>query len=296
MDFKSWMTAVKDEAKITGLAIPATHNSGTWGMNRLACCQDGDIYEQGCMGIREFGVLYHGDKKGRLSLAHGIISGAPLEDAFRCLKRLIDETEEFFIIDLRKYCDEKYGPITFRYYDYPEKINGMIEKYLEPGKYALTDFENIREVTMGDIRRTGKRYIICSQNYLGGSKAEINAPWNPQVFGQKAEKFAKSSLQWFDKTEPEGFFGYQTQLTPGLGTENGIFKWQRSLDEYLRPYFKGMMQSVADNPAYLEKVNIVSGDFMTRDLMKQKAILRLNLLKGLIKEECVDEYTAMITE
>ena len=44
----------------------------------------------------------------------------------------------------------------------------------------------------------------------------------------------------------------------------------------------------------LEKVNIVAGDFMTRDYMKANEILSLNLLKGIVKDEMRAEYAAAI--
>ena len=44
----------------------------------------------------------------------------------------------------------------------------------------------------------------------------------------------------------------------------------------------------------LDKVNIIAGDFMTRDHMKENNILRLNLLKGIVKPEKREEYAAAI--
>ena len=45
-----------------------------------------------------------------------------------------------------------------------------------------------------------------------------------------------------------------------------------------------MMKSIADNWYYLSCANIIAGDFMTEDYMKCEAILKLNLLKGNVKE------------
>lgn len=297
MDHSNWMSAICDEAPITKIAIPASHNSCTKGMGFLACCQDGSLYEQFKYGVRQFGVLYQGMKNGKLRLAHGIILGEPLETALADIRKIIDECPgEFLIIDLRKYSDDKYGPFQFKHEAYPEKVDELIEKYLEPEKYALTEFDDIRKVTLGDIRATGKRYIIIDNCHMfkAGADCEFCSPWDSQIFGYKAPKFAKESLQWFDKVELKGFFDYQAHMTPGPGTEVGIKKWARGLNKEIRPYFAGMIKTIEDNPKYLDMVNMVSSDFMTEDHMKSNAILNLNLLKGYVKEEYKADYENML--
>ena len=54
MFYDRWMSYIKDEAKITEIAIPGAHNSATAGMNVTACCQDGTPFEQYRYGVREF--------------------------------------------------------------------------------------------------------------------------------------------------------------------------------------------------------------------------------------------------
>ena len=62
----------------------------------------------------------------------------------------------------------------------------------------------------------------------------------------------------------------------------------------MRPYFRDVIKRIADNPGYLEKINIIGADFVTRDHMKVNAILGLNLDKNFIKEECIDGFRALI--
>ena len=54
------------------------------------------------------------------------------------------------------------------------------------------------------------------------------------------------------------------------------------------------MEEIAADPVLIEKLNIVAGDFMTRDHMKANEILYFNLLKGVVKDELIDEYAAGI--
>ncbi len=298
MKYTNWMTAVKDEVKINKLVIPAAHNAGTKGIVKFGCCQDGTLYEQYQYGIREFGLFYRA-KKGRLLLAHGMSTGSPLEAALKDLSKVLQESEnEFFIIDLRQYADQKIGPFTLRYGDNGNMANALVEKYLKPEKYAYTDFDKIADITMGDLRKSGKKYLLRSPEklYTGSRDFRIYDMWDKKIFGYKTEKFARVCTDFLDTETCEDFLWFQTQQTPNLGTENGLRKWPRELDGDLRPYFKGIIKRIADNPLYLEKINIIGGDFMTRDHMKVNAILSLNLAKNYIKEECVEEFKALIAE
>ena len=102
MFFKNWMSYLKDDAKITKIVMPGSHNAQTAGMNKLGRCQCGSLYEQYLCGVRYFDIRIKSDRKGRLFAAHGIIKGMPAEEVFASLKKILDESDEFFIIDLKK--------------------------------------------------------------------------------------------------------------------------------------------------------------------------------------------------
>lgn len=298
MFFKNWMSYIKDDVKITDIVIPASHNSGTRGMLFTACCQDGTLYEQFCYGVREFGLFYKSTKFKGVRLAHGPMCGEPLEEALKSIAKIIENCgDEFFIIDMRPYSVQKIGPFTFHSDDNLEYVESLIAKYLQPEKYAFTDFENARDVTIGDIRKSGKKYILHSRTaaYKYSVNARIEDTWSPEVHGYKVDKFARECVKFFETVNPQSFYWFQTQQTPGLGTENSIFKWPRELDEDLRPYFKSIINAIAENPDRLAKANIIGGDFMTKDYMKACEILRLNLLKNTVIEEKRADFEAAIS-
>ena len=114
------------------------------------------------------------------------------------------------------------------------------------------------------------------------------------VYGYKPEKFAKEIVNYLRNLDTDGFFWFQTQQTPNLGTEMGWSKWPDDLDVLSRRYFPQVIGEIADDPKLVEKVNIVAGDFMTADFMKAEKILALNLLKGIVKEEKIEEYKKFI--
>ncbi len=298
MFLKNWMSYISDDAKITKLAMPGSHNSGTMGMSKLAKCQNGSLYEQYVHGVRAFDIRLKADKKGRLFIGHGIMTGMPAELAFESLKMILNESEnEFFVISMMTYMNQKIGPFKLSYNGNSAETSRLIREYLSPEKYALTDVENISELTLGDIRKSGKKYIIINGNkeYDFSVDCPYHDPWSSVVYGYKPQKFAKEILKYLTEKEYDGFMRFQTQQTPNPGTENGWLKWPDDLDDMIRPYFNQIIDDVAADPVMLERVNIIGGDFMCRDNMKANKILSLNLLKGMVKEELKKEFEANIS-
>ncbi len=296
MFFKKWMSYLKDDAKITRVAMPGSHNAATMGTFKMAECQSGTLYDQYACGVRYFDLRLKADKKGNLFIAHGLATGMPAQKAFENLKKILDESDEFFVLGIRTYMNQKIGPVKLSYSSNSDATSKLIREYLTPEKYALTQFDDIRNVTLGDLRKAGKKYIIINadKEYDFSCNCPMHDPWSPTVHGYKPEKFAKEILNYLRDIKPEGFFWFQTQMTPNPGTENGWFKWPDKLDDMIRPLFPQLIDDIAADPVMLERVNIIAGDFMSRDTMKTKEILRLNLLKNAVKDELINEFKAAI--
>ncbi len=296
MFYKDWMSYLSDDAKITKIAIPGTHNSSTMGMNKTAKCQNGSLYKQYSCGIRFFDIRLKMTSKGVLHVAHGIAQGMPAKQAFENLKAILAESDEFFIFSIRTYMNQKIGPITLKYKGNTDETDRLISEYLCPEKYALTDYGDITELTMGDIRKSGKKYIIINKDkeYNYSCDCTLTDPWDAKVYGYKPEKFAKAILNNLRDIDSDGFFWLETQQTPNTGTENGATKWPDDLEKMNKPLFPQLIADIAAEPQLLEKANIIAGDFMTDDHMKVNHILGLNLLKGVIKADLADEFSQMI--
>ncbi len=298
MFLKNWMSYISDDAKITKIAMPGSHNSGTMGMCKLAKCQNGSLYSQFAHGVRAFDIRLKADKNGNLFIGHGIMTGMPAEFVFESLRNILNECNgEFFVISMITYMNQKIGPIKLSYNGNSDETSRLICKYLSPEKYALTDVENIGELTLGDIRKSGKKYIIINdkKEYDFSVDCPYDDPWSSVVYGYKPEKFIKEIQKYLTEKEYKGFMRYQTQMTPNLGTEIGWSKWPDDLDNIIRSLFHQIIDDVAADPVMLERVNIIGGDFMSRDNMKANKILSLNLLKGMVKEELKNEYEAAIS-
>ncbi|MGN1123728.1 MAG: hypothetical protein ACI4RR_05235, partial [Eubacterium sp.] len=221
-----------------------------------------------------------------------ITKGDLFENALKDIKKALDMyPDEFILLDIREYYPQKFGPITLTYKADKNKVDALLEKYIQPEKYAFCDFEHISEVTVGDIRKSGKRYILINENedYKFSKNCEQILPWEKAVNGAKAEKFANETLRFFDDYKTDGLYWFQTQQTPNLGTEIGVTT-PAKLDDDLVKHFDTIINGIAATPRYLERSNIIAGDFMTRDYSKSRAILKLNLLKGNVKPELEKEY------
>ncbi len=290
MIYANWMKYIKDDVRLCDLVIPGSHNTGSYGMTSSACCQDGNLFEQFKYGIRYY-CMRLDTKKDKIVQCHGISKGEDFEKSLEQIQKMLQENDsEFLILDLREYYPQKIGPLNLNYHVDPHKVNELLEKYIEPSKYAFTDFEHISKVTMGDIRKSGKRYLLINYKkaYKYSVNCKIEAPWDKLTHGLKPKNFINALSGYFDK-EYDGLFWFQTQQTPNLGTDIG-FKTPRKLDRVLRPHFKTMMRKIASDPQKLKKMNIVAGDFMTKDYSKSHEILLLNLFKCNVIDELRDEY------
>ena len=294
MFYENWLTYIVDDAKITKVAIPGAHNSGTKGMNVTACCQNGTPLDQYRYGVRKFGIRLS-QKKNKLYIAHGIMKGMTADEAFSYFGEIVRSYDDFFILDVRAYQKQTVGPFTLSNHSDPELVDELIDKYLQPEKYALTDIPDLKALTVGDIGKSGKKYVIhhADEEYKFSRDIKLLEPWDPVVFGLKPERFAKECVNYLRELDSDGFFWFQSQQTPNIGTENGL-KWPKALDEEDRIYFPQIIEEIASDPVLLDKVNIIAGDFMTRDHMKENYILWLNLLKNIVKPELREEYAKAI--
>ena len=292
MIYKNWMSYIKDDVKLTSLVIPGAHNAGSYGMNKMAECQKDNLFTQFEYGIRQFCLRLNTNKKGEILLAHGMSKGDYFENALKDIKKMIDTNDsEILLLDIREYQPQKFGPIKLHYKADPKVVDEMLKQYIQPEKYAYCDFDSIKDVTIGDIRKSGKRYILINydEEYKYSKTCECILPWDKKINGAKAVNFTNQTLKFFDEYQTDGLYWFQTQQTPNPGTEIGLTNPYK-LDQDLRKYFEKLIKGIADTSRYLEKANIIAGDFMTYDYMKSRAILKLNLLKKNVVEELEKEY------
>lgn len=292
MIYDKWMSYIKDDVKLTSLVIPGAHNAGSYGMGRMAECQKDNVLTQFRFGMRHFCLRLNTARNGDIVLAHGLSKGDLLENALKDFKTILHAyPTEILLLDIREYYPQKFGPVTVHYKADKAKVDDLLQRYIEPEEYAFCDFAHIKEVTLGDVRRAGKRYVLINDNedYQYSRNCACILPWEKQVNGAKAAHFAAQTLRFFDDYQTDGLYWFQTQQTPNLGTEIGLTS-PAKLDEDLRRYFPEIIRGIRSNPFYLQSANIIAGDFMTRDYMKSREILELNVLKNNVKPALAQEF------
>ncbi len=296
--YKNWMSYLKDDIKLIDVVMPSAHNACSYELNSMGCCQGGNLYDQYSHGVRHFCIRLNTDKKGNIIVCHGISKGGYFTNDLKSMKKMLEENDsEFFIFDIREYYDQKFGPITLKFKADVNKMNDLLEEYIKPSEFAFTDFEDINTVTVGDIRKSGKRYILYNfeKSYNYSVNCEYDFPWDKRINGLKAEGFSKEVTKLFDLGKMTGLNWFQIQQTPNLGTEIGVTT-PKKLDIKLRPYFKDIIRQIESNEKYLKRANIIASDFMTEDYMKSASILKLNICKNNICEEKADEFSLLLEE
>ncbi len=288
MFYENWFSYLKDGVKLKDAVIPGSHNAGTYKMIPFAKCQSGSLYEQYKFGVRYFDTRFHMGLNGKAVFEHGIISGSPFEEGLADIRRMLQNNDSEFMIFALHYPKEEYliGKIGRKYKRDFDYINDLFEKYIEPSKYALTDFDDISKLTLGDIRNSGKRYLLAFDD-IGISRAvggAVFAPWRSDWHGMKIHKFFDATLKFFEDAPENALFCYQTQRTPGVDTEEGL-KNPITLERNVKMNFYRLTERIANENGLLSKVNIISGDFMTDSHTKINHILKLNLIKNNVKPE-----------
>lgn len=291
--FSHWMRYADDSVKLTELVMPGAHNAGSYGMKRIARCQEDRILEQYLHGARQFCVRMH-QKDGKLYLSHGLIMGRPFVEALEDFKKIIETYDDFFIINLREYQPQKLLFTERTYRADAEKVEPLLKEYIQPEKYAFYDFDNISDVTLGDIRRSGKKYLLINykQDYAYSRDCVELLPWDKKIHGSKIDRFLKHSPTLIEEANPNGLYIYQSQRTAGVGTNVGMFTPPRKMDRDMGKKFFVLIEKIATNPELLKKINIIGADFLTDNFDKSRAIIYLNLLKNNVRCELIEEFKA----
>ena len=280
MFYRKWMSYLSDDARLVQVVMPGAHNAGSYGMAATACCQDGTLYEDFVSGVRHYCVRLDTTRKG-VVFSHGISKGDRFEHALAHLQKAMRECPtEFFIFDVREYYDQQLGPFTLRYKAAAKDVDPLLDKYISPKDYAYCDFERIGDVTLGDLRKNGKRYILLNyrREYAYSVDCPNILPWDKKTYGSKPEKFLREIPKIFEHT-----------IHPAAAITMNGFHMPRTLDKFVTAHYGELMRTIAQNPDYLRQANVIGGDFMT-DGVKCREIIRLNLDKGLVKPEYEAEF------
>lgn len=292
-DMKSWMSMIEDDAKITEIAIPGSHDSGSYNMPYVAETQDFDFAGQLARGVRYFDVRV-GNFDGEYLMFHGPVSGPLYSDVLADIKAFLKENPtEFLILDYQHF---KNGSeeATFKMLE-----DALGRERLLLKKDGVKDGEYLESLTLGEVR--GKCIVVSKydekpyifqrgENEYGGNA--LCSYYDSESHKKSSKHFVENViggyiLRFAETHEDTGFFVLQSQLTDGLAIFGPRFR-EAAHKERMNKYADGLYL----NDNLYKTVNVVMRDFIACE--DSAYTLKLNLIKEIVKPEKAENYKAML--
>ncbi len=291
-DMANWMSYISNEAYITKIAMPGSHDAISYGTNIASAKTQGeDLTAQLESGCRYFDLRFatNSAENNELYGVHAIVmTNVKAIDALtQCRDFIQNHPSEFLILDLSQFRSNDTNCI--------EKIKVMVkELFVDTNLAVLKNGENIDEyvasLKLKDVR--GKVIITfgekADENYLfrrnndGVTLTEpcaLRSDYIGEKHSQGGEVLANETMLYYLdnlSSDYKGFFVLQSQLTNGV--LDSIEVKENAADEFI----KARVSSFKENENYLSKVNIVMRDYIS-DISKNINIVELNISKGIVK-------------
>lgn len=298
-----WMSYVSDDAHITDMAIPGSHDSGCVGMPWYAATQDLDFAGQLERGVRYFDIRVN-DKGGDLVIFHAIVNGADYDGVLRDIDEFMDaHPSEFLILDFSHFKN-----------DSEEEVFALFDKIVSAERVVnadpeISDKEFLDSLTLGDVRGKvivfvdpeeteffdERDYFFFKSGDTVGDDAKVSyasmiSPYKKFWNGKSAKKFTEDILYRYINTYKEidsGFFVLQCQLT-----DTTLVFGPRYREGKLIGRANDFVRALYDDKENLRYINIVMRDFVT--CQKSALIIRLNEAKGLLAADTANEFMTAI--
>lgn len=270
-----WMKYIDDDAVVTDLAIPGSHDSGCIEMPWYAATQDLTFAEQLDRGVRYFDIRVN-DDGGDLVIFHSIVNGVSYESVLKDIDEFMDahpsEFLVFLVLDFSHFKNDSEGKV-FALLD--EMVSA--EKVVNDSNILDTTF--LDNLTLKDAR--GKLIVFINPEktdysdrdyffYKNGDKvggdadtiyASLVSPYKKFWNGKSAEKFTEDILYRYINTFKDidrGFFVLQCQLT-----DTALVFGPRYREGKLIDLANDFVEGLYDDEENLQYINIVMRDFVT---------------------------------
>lgn len=297
-----WMSYISDDAPVTRLAIPGSHDSGCSGMPWYAETQDLNFAEQLARGVRYFDIRVN-KKGGDLVIFHGPVNGTDYVELLYQIDEFMDAyPSEFLILDFSHFKNDSESEV-FRLFDEIVSAERVVNDT------CMTDSEYLDSLTLGDVR--GKCVVFvdpeetefCCRDYLFfkmGDEVEAGqedlfslvSPYKKLWNGSSTKKFTDKILDRYIDTFKgidSGFFVLQCQLT-----DNALVFGPRYREGKLIERANDFVRALYDNAEDLPYINIIMRDFVTCE--KTALIVGLNIAKGWVSGEKAESFAASLAE
>jgi len=284
--FSSWMKYLKDDCLLTTAVIPGSHDAGTNGLQLNMDTQSSTIKEQLEAGTRYFDLRVKYNYKHELAIFHGVQTGMVFESVLDDLSGFITANPtEFLILDFQHF--EEGGGETLEQVQID--VEERISERLNPQENALKKGVDLKTLTIGNIRESGAKYIVTwgrdeetvlSKDYIFKREDYLCSPYNKPEHQDDWNRLMNYFRNYYAENDSTRLFVLQSQPTSG---DLRLFN-----DTYIDD-MNAFVDSLCDSE-YLNKTNIIMRDFIVHNPETVRCILRLNLVKGTIKEDGIKMF------
>ena len=278
-----WMKDLKDEASISQLVIPGSHDSSTYSMapttsNNLiakaAQTQDMNVYGQLKLGARSLDL--RGDEVfGKIVTNHGVVTGCEMREVLSDILKFSEENPTEVVILIFRNCSKKNL----------EKIANLPE-IKEIGEKCLTRSmceslnKPLGKITMGDIRNLGVKFILTGNNDgdIFHPNKDLNTKYNEPTRMADTQTMVDYELKQLDEFPEDVLRNISPVHTPS--TED-FFKNKASpmKSEYKNSGIRNEL--LRNSEIFQKKVNIVSLDALAINEKFIKEMISMNKTRGL---------------
>ncbi len=292
--FKNWMCGIIDDARLADVVMPGSHDAATLAtptstsvskmMQYLDQTQSKTVYEQLCAGVTYLDLRVTNVKNELYSVHVSPIQ--PFEEVLTEIADFLEETDNFIILDFQHFIVNGSEFASSRALG--TAASEVVERILPIEKYALANDADLSSLTMGDIRQSGKKFmIVWSGNttdidgYLFKRSDSLLSPYAEEINSAGGEELVDYYPTYCAKRDNNKLFVLQTQ--PTARADSSIVSQNAILTPLLKDFLDDMRKSV------LEDVNVIMYDFVTENKLIERT-LELNERKGLVKDAFEDLF------
>ncbi|MDE7373699.1 MAG: phosphatidylinositol-specific phospholipase C domain-containing protein [Clostridia bacterium] len=301
-ELSAWQAQIKDETLLKNVATPGAHDAGSVGMAWFSETQDRDIAGLLACGTRylDFRIKV---KDGEARMFHGPAVSLYLKDMLRDVRDfLVANPSEAVILDFQKFAKDDAKGATL------ELIDEYLADKLIVNDTEKSDIEFVDTLTLGEARgkcivfwgvidgtSLSDKFFLRNNdkgNRFEGCMASLQSyytrSWN---WYYSSKDYIKKALpayiqMYSELNNGQGLFVLQGQLTDGALVFGPRYR-EACHEKNMNAYVYGLAEN--EN---LATINIIIRDFISPS--KNAYTLRLNLAKGIVKDECIETYENMI--
>ncbi len=289
--FANWMQGLKEDTLLKNVVMPGAHDAATSNTalyeglladsstraltERLIAqtkCQSSSVYDLMMNGVRYFDLrVKRNSVDGLLYTYHSTVIFDLWIDVVHQIKQYIENARDFLVLDFQHFENNAH-----------EEALAQFMSLVDFDKYALTTDTDLDSLTMGDIARSGKRFVVIWSRSTSTEPKYLfrRSQWLYSPYENKEHLSPQTLIDYLDEYyssyDGNGLFVLQSQCSSSTKFN------PRQLEDVFDAMGNEYLISIDE--ARLAKTNIVMRDFVDEGV-KIPVILSLNARKNVVKTE-----------